>query len=162
MTDIRIAGIVRNSIVDGTGFRYTIFAQGCPLNCPNCHNPDTHDPNGGTLMKIEEIADEIRKDPLLDGVTFTGGEPFAQVGEFARLAELIADYNIICYSGYTFEELFNDCGKRELLEKVNVLIDGRYEQSQRVLKLKFRGSKNQRVIDCKESVRCGKVIEYKF
>ena len=95
--------MVKNSIVDGPGIRYTVFAQGCPLKCEDCHNPHTHDFFGGELVDIAQIAEEIHKDPLLDGVTFSGGEPFAQAKEFAQLADLIATHHVCCYSGYTFE-----------------------------------------------------------
>jgi anaerobic ribonucleoside-triphosphate reductase activating protein len=155
---MKVAGIVKNSIVDGPGIRYTIFAQGCPLKCEGCHNPATHDFEGGRSVDVRELAAEISCDPLLDGVTFTGGEPFAQAGEFAALADML-DMNIICYTGYTFEELYENPEARVLLEKVDVLIDGRFDKSSRSMKLKFRGSKNQRAIDSKESVRCGKAFE---
>jgi len=160
--NIRIAGIVKNSIVDGPGIRYTVFAQGCVLNCPKCHNPQTHDPNGGELRDVTEIADEIKKDPLLDGVTFSGGEPFMQTAALAKLAELILEKHIICYTGYTFEELYKTQENHELLNMIDVLIDGRFENKQRSLKARFKGSANQRVINCKESVRVGKAIEFDF
>ena len=165
---IRVAGIVKNSIVDGPGIRYVIFAQGCPFKCEDCHNPQTHDFAGGTLVDILEIAEEIRKDPILDGVTFSGGEPFAQFSAFAALAELLPDYNIMCYTGYTFEELYRESDAHILLSKVDILVDGRFIKSRRVLSAnadvgtetyKFRGSDNQRAINAKESVKCGKAIE---
>jgi anaerobic ribonucleoside-triphosphate reductase activating protein len=159
---LRTAGIVKNSIVDGPGIRYTVFAQGCPLSCPDCHNPQTHDMNGGELRDIHAIAEEIRRDPLLDGVTFSGGEPFVQARVFAELAELIKERHIICYTGYTFEELYRDEKNHLLLERIDVLVDGRFETNRRSLKAKFKGSVNQRVIDCKESVKRGKAIEFDF
>jgi anaerobic ribonucleoside-triphosphate reductase activating protein len=163
ISQIKIAGIVRNSIVDGPGIRYTIFAQGCSLNCPDCHNPHTHDFNGGELREIREIADEIKKDPLLlDGVTFSGGEPFEQAEAFAELADLIPERHIICYTGYNFDELYREPKNYELLSKIDVLVDGRFESAQKSVKAKFKGSVNQRVIDCKESVRVGKAIEFDF
>jgi anaerobic ribonucleoside-triphosphate reductase activating protein len=156
---IRIAGVVRNSFVDGPGIRYTVFAQGCPHNCKDCHNLHTHDFSGGSVTETEKIAGEIKKDPLLDGVTFSGGEPFCQIEAFIELADLLADYHVICYTGYTFEELYEKPDARELLKRINLLIDGRFEASKRSVELKFRGSANQRVIDSKESVKCGKVVE---
>jgi anaerobic ribonucleoside-triphosphate reductase activating protein len=158
-TELKIAGIVKNSIVDGPGIRYAIFAQGCPLDCPDCHNPGTHDPRAGTLIDISKIAVEIKKDPLLDGVTFTGGEPFGQADGFSKLADLIEGYSIVCYTGYTFEELYAESHRHMLLNKIDVLIDGRFERAQKSFELRFRGSTNQRVIDCKESVKRGKAIE---
>jgi len=156
---IKIAGVVKNSIVDGPGIRYAVFAQGCSHNCKGCHNPQTHDKSGGEWADIAELAQEIKKDPLLDGVTFTGGEPFEQTAEFACLAELIGDIDIICYTGYTFEELYPDKDSHILLSRVDRLIDGRFDKKRKSLMLKFRGSANQRVLDSKESVRCGKAIE---
>ncbi|MCL1789181.1 MAG: anaerobic ribonucleoside-triphosphate reductase activating protein [Oscillospiraceae bacterium] len=156
---IRISGIVKNSIVDGTGIRYVVFGQGCPLKCEGCHNPDTHDFNGGKLVDILLIAAEIREDPLLDGVTFSGGEPFAQTEAFAALADAVEEYNIFCYTGYTFEELYDNPETHTLLGKIDVLVDGRFNKNQRTLLQKFRGSGNQRAIDAKESVKCGKAIE---
>ena len=169
--DIRVAGIVKNSIVDGPGIRYTVFAQGCVHNCEGCHNKHTHDFSGGYLTQVDVIIDDIKKDPLLDGVTFSGGEPFEQVKAFSRLAGLIQSEcdsfvfpRVICYTGYTFEELYGKPDTHILLEKVDVLIDGRFELEHKSLnrRLKFRGSKNQRVIDSKESVKCGKAIEISF
>ena len=159
ITEIRISGIAKNSIVDGTGIRYVIFGQGCPLKCEGCHNPDTHDFNGGRLVLISQIAAEIKKDPLLDGVTFSGGEPFVQPEAFAALADAVADYNIFCYTGYTFEELYKKPEAHILLNKLDVLVDGRFKKSQRTYNHKFRGSGNQRAIDVKESIKCGKAIE---
>ena len=104
---IRIAGIVRESIVDGPGLRFAVFCQGCPHGCPGCHNQETHDFNGGYDCDISKIVDAVDKDPLLDGVTFSGGEPFCQPGAFSALAEEIKKrgLNIMAYSGYTYEEL---------------------------------------------------------
>ncbi|MDR2899822.1 MAG: radical SAM protein, partial [Clostridiales bacterium] len=106
---IRISGIVNDSAVDGPGLRLTVFAQGCKHGCYGCHNPQTHDLNGGYFIDTGEIVDKIRKNPLLDGVTFSGGEPFLQVKEFTQLAQSIRQtglkLNIMAYTGYTWEEL---------------------------------------------------------
>ncbi|MDD6278759.1 MAG: 4Fe-4S cluster-binding domain-containing protein, partial [Oscillospiraceae bacterium] len=75
---MRIAGIVQDSIVDGPGFRFTLFTQGCPHNCEGCHNPQTHDYGGGTEMSTAEIIKKLLTNPLTDGITFSGGEPFEQ------------------------------------------------------------------------------------
>jgi len=164
-TQIRIAGIVRNSIVDGPGIRYTVFGQGCPLKCEDCHNPQTHDSKGGSLIDIAAIADEVKKDPLLDGITFTGGEPFVQPLQFAALAELLksqdkpSSFNIICYTGYSFEELYQSSDSHILLERVDILIDGRFDRKRKSFGRHFKGSENQRTLDSKESVRRGKAIE---
>ena len=104
---LRIAGIVRESIVDGEGLRFVIFGQGCPHRCPGCHNPQTHDFSGGTVVPFSRLLSEIRKNPLLKGVTFSGGEPFCQAEAFARLARQIrtlpGKLDLTVYSGYTFE-----------------------------------------------------------
>jgi anaerobic ribonucleoside-triphosphate reductase activating protein len=154
--------------VDGPGIRYVVFGQGCPLKCPNCHNPDTHDFFGGELAEIDDIVNQIKADPLLDGVTFSGGEPFAQVAAFAELARQLAGEHIICYSGYTFEELYNNNETYPLLRRISVLVDGRFENSLKQFAPesgesgksgRFKGSSNQRAIDVKESFKHGKAIE---
>ncbi|MDR0222526.1 MAG: anaerobic ribonucleoside-triphosphate reductase activating protein [Oscillospiraceae bacterium] len=159
--NIRISGVARNSVVDGPGIRYVVFAQGCPFDCEGCHNPQTHDFDGGELTDTEIIAGEIKKDPLLSGATFSGGEPFAQAKAFIDLAKRLGGANIVCYTGYTFEELYRSDKPetRELLSLIDVLVDGRFDKSKKSLELKFRGSANQRAIDSKESVKRGKAIE---
>lgn len=150
---IRIAGVVRESIVDGPGFRFVVFCQGCPHGCPGCHNPDTHDFDGGYDCDIDKIVEAVEKNPLLDGVTFSGGEPFCQPEAFYNLALKLKEKNmdILAYSGYTYEELvaMNDPAVDNLLSTLDILIDGRYVDNERDLTLLFRGSKNQRVIDMK-------------
>ena len=161
---IRLAGIVRESIVDGPGIRFVIFCQGCPHHCFNCHNQVTHDFNGGYDCGIDRILSAVDENPLLSGVTFSGGEPACQPGAFAALAKEIKKRNldIIMYSGYTFEELFEksrtEHDMADLLENIDILVDGRYEDSLRDLTLLFRGSSNQRVIDVKKSLRSGAAV----
>ena len=166
--EIRIAGLAEESIVDGPGFRYTIFTQGCPHHCKGCHNPQTHDLNGGRLDDTDRIFEQIIKDPLLDGVTFSGGEPFCQCKPLVCLARKIRGFKdrklgIISYTGYTFEQLMKrsetdpDC--KELLCLLDYLVDGRYEEDKRSLELKFRGSSNQRFIDVQRSLREGRAVE---
>ena len=105
--ELRIAGTANDSIVDGPGIRFTIFTQGCPHHCEGCHNPQTHDFSGGKLADTDELLDRIRSNPLLDGVTFSGGEPFCQAEALAELGSRIRSLglNIVTYTGYTFEEL---------------------------------------------------------
>lgn len=157
---IRIAGIVRESIVDGPGFRFTVFTQGCFHHCPGCHNPETHDPMGGQLVTVESLADAMRKNPLLDGLTLSGGEPFEQVDACVALAEEARGMglNVWAYSGYTFEQLLADPGKRKLLEVCDVVVDGPFILSERTLEKRFRGSRNQRVIDVRKTLECGTVV----
>lgn len=159
---IRISDIVHESIVDGTGIRYVIFTQGCLHNCDGCHNPDTHDLNAGTQVNIDEVVAAVSADPLLDGVTFSGGEPFLQANALVALSREIKRLgkNIWAYSGYTFEQLMDDEEKTRLLKNIDVLVDGLYVQELRDLTLKFRGSSNQRVIDCVKSLEQNKIVLY--
>ncbi|MEW6574711.1 MAG: anaerobic ribonucleoside-triphosphate reductase activating protein [Bacillota bacterium] len=152
---LRIAGVVRESVVDGPGLRYVIFAQGCPHRCPGCHNPETWDPAGGYKVTVEEIVADITRNPLLNGVTFSGGEPFSQAEAFAPLGRVLKEkgYDIVTYTGYAYEELQATADKavQDLLEITNILIDGPFIQAQRDLTLPFRGSRNQRIIDVRAS-----------
>lgn len=161
---IRIAGIVRESIVDGPGIRFTVFCQGCPHACEGCHNPETHDFTGGSDCSIDRLLEEIEKNPLLAGVTFSGGEPFCQPRGFAELAKKVREKNlsITVFSGYTLEQL-NEMSKqdedvRELLQLTDILIDGPYIKELRDLTLRFRGSSNQRVIDMNRTREKGETV----
>lgn len=150
--NIRIAGIVRESIVDGPGLRFAIFSQGCPHSCKGCHNESTHDFNGGYDCELSKILDEIDKNPLLTGVTFTGGEPFCQPKEFYKLGVEVKErgLDIVAYSGYTLEELKemakNDEDIGKLLDIIDYLVDGPFILEEKDLTLEFRGSRNQRFI----------------
>ena len=160
--DIRIAGLVNDSIVDGPGFRYAIFTQGCPHNCPGCHNPETHSFTGGKCVDTREIIENFRKNPLLDGITLTGGDPFCQPAPCAELARAAHESNLTvwAYSGYLFEEILADPAMRAMLEEVDVLVDGPFLLAQRTLSLRFRGSKNQRLIDVRRSLESGAAVEF--
>ena len=148
---IRIAGVVRESIVDGPGFRFVVFCQGCPHGCPGCHNPATHDFAGGYDCELEKIIAAVDANPLLDGVTFSGGEPFCQPEAFYNLGVELKkrNLNLLAYTGYTYEELtsMEDESVNKLLSILDLLVDGRFVLEERDLTLLFRGSKNQRVID---------------
>lgn len=152
-TYIRIAGIIRESIVDGSGIRMVVFAQGCRHKCPGCHNPETHSFDGGTLVTVDAIIEQAKRNPLLDGITFSGGEPFEQAEAFAVLAREAKKLNldIMTYTGYTYEYLVENAvkhrGWHDLLEESDILVDGRFEMDKRNLLLRFRGSENQRIID---------------
>jgi anaerobic ribonucleoside-triphosphate reductase activating protein len=158
--NIRIAGLVQESIVDGPGFRFTVFTQGCPHHCPGCHNPETHDPSSGREVSLDSLVDAMRKNPLLDGLTLSGGEPFMQADACARLAEEAhgMGLNVWAYSGYIFEELCADPVKKRLVEACDVVVDGPFLLSQRTLEKRFRGSKNQRLVDVKKSLERGSVV----
>lgn len=162
--EIRIAGMVNDSIVDGPGFRLAVFTQGCPHNCPGCHNPETHDFAGGKLVDTDEILSEMNDNPLLDGITLTGGDPFCQPEPCAVLAKAAheAGLNVWAYSGWTFEALCADEEKKKLLEQVDVLVDGPFLLAQRTLEKHFMGSKNQRAIDVKRSLAEGRAVELFF
>ena len=155
---IRIAGLVPESYVDGDGIRYAVFMQGCLRNCAGCHNPDTHDLRGGRLIDTDEIVSAIKKNPLLDGITLTGGEPLLQIAPAVELARAAKNFglSVWCYTGYTFEVLPADAAP--LLENVDVLIDGAFVESLRDLDLQFRGSRNQRIIDVNKSRVQNKIV----
>lgn len=158
---LKIFGIVEESIVDGPGIRYTIFTQGCPHNCPECHNPGSHDFNGGNLISVEELLEKIKKNPLIDGVTFSGGEPFMQIEPIIFLSKEIKKLglNIIIYTGFLWEELIKEENCRELLQYIDVLIDGKFQVEKKSLSLRFIGSKNQRIIDVEKSLNSNICIQ---
>ena len=156
-----LSGIVQDSIVDGPGIRTTFFCQGCPHHCPGCHNPETWDFGCGTMVPVEDLVDVVKSNPLCRGVTFSGGEPFAQAAGFAKLAKLLKKegYEVASYSGYTFEELLNGSDdQKELLASIDILIDGPFVLAERSLELVFRGSRNQRILDVPKSLAAGKAI----
>ena len=155
---LELSGITGDSIVDGPGIRTTVFSQGCPHHCPGCHNPETWDFGCGTPMEEEAVLDIISANPLCRGVTFSGGEPFAQAEGFAVLAKLLRarGYEVASYTGYTFEQLLHGTeAQKELLKNLDVLIDGPFLLEQRSLELSFRGSRNQRILDVKKSLAEG-------
>ncbi len=158
---LELAGIAGDSIVDGPGIRTTYFAQGCPHHCQGCHNPETWDFSGGTPWEAEALADIARSNPLCRGVTFSGGEPFAQAEGFAELGGLLRaeGYELAAYTGYTFEELREGTpAQRKLLGLLDVLVDGPFILARRSLELSYRGSDNQRIIDVQKSLRSGTVV----
>ena len=156
-----LSGIVGDSIVDGPGIRTTIFSQGCPHHCPGCHNPETWEFGCGTQVPVEDLADVVRSNPLCRGVTFSGGEPFAQAAGFARLARLLKEkgYEVASYSGYTFEELLTGSeDQKALLAAIDILIDGPFLMAEKSLEIAFRGSRNQRILDVRKSLAEGKAV----
>ena len=156
-----LSGIQGDSIVDGPGIRVTVFCQGCPHHCPGCHNPETWEFGCGTPMDEEDILSIVRSNPLCRGVTFSGGEPFAQPEGFAKLAKLLKaeGYEVASYSGFTFEELLSGSdAQKELLSSIDILIDGPFVMAERSLEIAFRGSRNQRILDVPKSLSAGKAI----
>lgn len=166
--EIRIAGTVNDSIVDGPGLRFAVFTQGCPHNCEGCHNPHTHDFNGGKVCDTGEIVSLFLQNPLIDGITLSGGEPFCQAKACAELAKEAKknSLDVITYTGYDFEYLLknadDDNGYMALLQATDYLIDGRFVLSERSLELRFKGSKNQRILDVKSSLEQGKAVTFSF
>ncbi|CAB1254256.1 anaerobic ribonucleoside-triphosphate reductase activating protein [Clostridium sp. MT-14] len=161
---IRLAGIVYESLVNGPGMRRVFFAQGCRHNCRGCFNPSTHDFNGGELRDTDELIEQIKGNPLITGITFSGGDPFEQAEEFSYMADKIKalGLNIWCYTGYTFEYiLYNTQNEywQSLINDIDVLVDGKFEENKKDCRLKFKGSSNQRIIDVKKSLKTHKVVE---
>lgn len=158
----RLAGVVNDSIVDGPGLRLAVFAQGCPHHCPECHNPQSHDFDGGEWGDTAEILRIAEDNCLLDGITLTGGEPFCQPEACAELARGAHELglNVWVYTGYLFENLMNGTdAQRELLKNADVLVDGPFLIAQKSMDVRFRGSKNQRLIDVQKSLNAGHAVE---
>ncbi|MEG0073739.1 MAG: anaerobic ribonucleoside-triphosphate reductase activating protein [Clostridia bacterium] len=164
---IKIAGITEESSVDGPGIRYVIFTQGCPHNCKGCHNPQTHDLCGGKPIKIDDLVEKINKNPMLSGVTLSGGEPFLQARALSKLIDKLDTnkHDVMVYTGFEYENLVDKSNEKnafsELLSRADILIDGKFENDKKDELLMFRGSSNQRIIDCKNSLKTGKVLEAK-
>lgn len=161
---IRLAGIAYESLVNGPGMRRVFFSQGCKHNCKGCFNPDTHSFEGGALKDMDELIQDVIDNPILKGVTFSGGDPFERASDFAYMAKKFRENNksVWCFTGYTFEEIIehlNDReGFKELLCNIDVLIDGKFEEDNMSDNLRFRGSKNQRIIDVVKSLESGEVV----
>lgn len=161
-TVINVAGILEDSIVDGPGLRTAVFAQGCPRRCEGCHNPQSHAFGTGTDWTVDDLFAHIRKNPIVRGVTFSGGEPFSQAAPFAELGRRLkqAGYEVAAYTGNTFEALLRDGtpAQKALLETLDILIDGEFILAQRNLDLRFRGSANQRILDVPQSLAAGEAV----
>ena len=161
MSKIRLSGIIEESIVDGPGIRFVIFSQGCPHHCKGCHNPQTFNPSGGYEDDTNNLITKIKKNPLLKGVTFSGGEPFLQAEAFTELAREIHSLglDVMSYTGYVFEDLIackENISWQNLLHNIDILVDGPFLLEKKSLLLKFRGSENQRIINVNESLRNNK------
>ena len=157
---LAILRIVEDTMVDGPGMRTAIYAAGCTHHCPGCHNPQSWDIRAGEEMTTEDILRTILADPFAD-VTFTGGDPMIQPEGFAELARVIRERSrktIWCYTGYTYEALLTMPAQRELMQHIDVLVDGPFVQSLRDEQLRFRGSSNQRLIDVQRSLNAGTVV----
>lgn len=172
---VRIAGQVKHSAVDGPGVRYALFLQGCPHGCRACQNPDTHDPMGATERVLSEVIEEILGTKFLDGITLSGGDPLFQPEASMEIAKAAkeAGLSVWAYTGWTFEQLTGEDPKgirppehaKDVLEYIDVLIDGRYDDDLHVSdderqKYMWRGSTNQRLIDVRKSLEQGHAMLY--
>lgn len=162
--NVRLAGIVNESVSDGPGLRIALFFQGCKHQCPGCHNPQTWPIQAGTEYEVEVLLHRLPDTPLIRGVTLSGGDPFYQPLAAAQIALEFQKRgkDVWAYTGFVWEQLQNmqNDAVHQLLQCCDILIDGPFIQSQRCLNLPFRGSANQRVIDVKESLDTGKVMEW--
>lgn len=164
---IRIAGYIQDSIVDGPGMRMTVFVQGCIHGCNGCHNPETWSFTGGRMTTTEELINILKSNPLISGLTISGGEPFCQANACAELAKEAhkLNKNVWVYTGYTYEDLKLKKEKytniKNLLKETDVLVDGPFVKDEKSLSLLFRGSKNQRLIDIKKTKESGEIVLWK-
>lgn len=160
---LRLYGLVKDSIVDGPGYRTAIFTQGCPHRCPGCHNPESHAMEGGAVWTLDDIEAKFAGNDKLSGITLSGGEPFLQAAPCAELARRAhaRGMSVWTYTGFTYERLCEmaaaDVGVRALLAQSDVLVDGPYLAAERSLELLFCGSRNQRVIDLAKTRGSGQV-----
>ncbi|MDR1621670.1 MAG: anaerobic ribonucleoside-triphosphate reductase activating protein [Synergistaceae bacterium] len=160
---INVAGIAEESFSDGPGIRCVVFAQGCRHRCPGCHNPETHSFSGGQWIHIRDVLRLMEKNPILDGITLSGGDPFEQAEGFGALAELTKrhGYHVMTYTGYLFEFLLEhreEKGWGRLLAWTDVLVDGPFDLGRRFPPSKFRGSSNQRIIDVPRSLASQRAV----
>jgi anaerobic ribonucleoside-triphosphate reductase activating protein len=160
---LTIGGIESESIVDGPGFRYVVFVQGCCFSCEGCHNEALQSFEGGRKISHEEIINAIKENPLLSGLTLSGGEPFTQAAACANLAREVhtLGLTVMTYTGNTWEALISsgDDDKLALIQETDILVDGPFIKNLKNIELNFCGSSNQRLIDVKKSLAEGKVVE---
>lgn len=159
--EIRLSGIIEESIVDGPGFRFVIFTQGCPKRCFLCHNEETQSLTGGYIEKLDKIVSMFSNNPLIKGITISGGEPFIQPDKVLYLVRKAKELNlnVLLYSGFYYNELqrMNDSVKT-ILKEADYLIDGPFVHTEKNLNLLFRGSNNQRIIDLKETNKINDLV----
>ncbi|WP_055071782.1 anaerobic ribonucleoside-triphosphate reductase activating protein [Clostridium massiliamazoniense] len=168
MKKVRLSGIAYESLVNGPGLRRVFFTQGCKHNCKGCFNPETHDFEGGEEFDIDSLIEDVKNNPMIKGVTFSGGDPLEQGESFAYMAKRFKEIglNIWVFTGYKFEYILENLDKisgwRELIENIDILVDGRFEEALKNDNLKFKGSSNQRIIDVKSSLMEKKVNLLEF
>lgn len=153
---MRLAGIVRDSIVDGPGVRDVIFVQGCSHHCKGCHNKGTWDYNGGTHWFVGDIVKELSNSS--NDVTISGGEPLNQYQSLIRLCEQLKSNGkrIWVYTGNVVDP--NRVIYSMLANYVDVIVDGPFIEELKDSDLLFRGSSNQRIIDLKKSVETERIV----
>lgn len=158
--NIKLSGVVHHSSVNGPGVRYVIFTQGCNHHCKGCQNPITWDSNGGYEMDIDVLINDVLETKYIDGVTLSGGDPLCQLDEIYYLCMKLKDagINIWCYTGYTYKQI-ESSDMNKILDVIDVLIDGRFDEKKKNSTLLYRGSSNQKIIDAKESRLQGKCVE---
>ena len=159
MAELNLGGIIAESVVDGPGIRFVVFAQGCLHGCPGCFNQELQAFTENRIMTVNQVMDMIERYQS-SGITFSGGDPFEQVDAFTELAVRCREkgLSIWCYTGYTYEHLVNSPDKFRLLEQLDVLVDGRFIQKYKDISLRFRGSSNQRIIDVQASLKSSQII----
>lgn len=167
---MRIAGLIKNDMVDGSGFCVSLWTQGCPHRCPGCHNPETWDFNGGTIITLNDLEKEIFEALNANGVernfSVLGGEPLCEENLYdvakiiSKVRHNFPDRKIFVWTGYTYEELKgkNSLVLNALFNDIDILIDGRFEIDKRDITLWLRGSRNQRVIDMQKTLETGMVV----
>jgi anaerobic ribonucleoside-triphosphate reductase activating protein len=164
---IQLFGTADDSIVDGPGIRFALFTQGCKHRCLGCHNPESWPFTGGTATTTDDLWEKIEANRLLSGVTLTGGEPFEQAEALVDLTRRVREkgLSVWAYSGYLYEQLLAGIPNEAaplLLEQVDVLVDGLFDENLKSLDLQWRGSSNQRIIDIPASLASGTVVEKDF
>lgn len=158
---VQVSGVINNSFVNGEGIRVVIFLSGCYFNCPECHNKDIQDPNYGNSMEIDEVMDIIKNNiPIIDGITLSGGEPTLQWEQSLEIIKRSKELglNVWMYTGDVYENLIKDSNKRQLIENADIIVDGRFEKDKVSNELIYRGSSNQRIIDCKKSIESNSIV----
>ncbi|MDE6268575.1 MAG: anaerobic ribonucleoside-triphosphate reductase activating protein [Muribaculaceae bacterium] len=143
---LRVLDIVEGTIVDGPGLRTSIYLAGCPHHCPGCHNPQSWDPEGGTLLTVDAIVARVLESGF--NVTLSGGDPLLQIEGVIELARRLRSegLNVWCYTGYTIEQIRESPRLLPILSAVDTIVDGPFVEELRDISLQFRGSSNQRII----------------
>ena len=155
---MRIAGITKDSVVNGIGIRDVIFVQGCGHRCKGCHNPQTWDYESGIQMDVDELVNFLKDSP--NEITMSGGEPlnqFNEVYEFMKKVNKSSGKRFWLYTGFNYEDIPMYM-KERLVKYVDVLVDGRFEIDKRDLRLPYKGSANQRLIDLPKTFDANDIV----